>query len=383
MWVNPADGVGHRYRERIVMDGKVVDQWRSAPRLHDFAGFFEQTARGLSGQPDLAVPEAEQDLLGYDIDCLLFRDSHGRLWGPFDNHYFASIPYRLEEECRLGAAILRFALNTWAGDGRPATVYTLGAGAGTLARTIAKFGDGRIRTLNCSPTEGNRIAFFARRASADAYFHHGPFFELDDGRYAIDENLAPFRDGYDVLLEDTTFQMYGRDRIDQTGFIAPRLRDGGLLIQVHKIMHPDEATYLRRERQKDTEFKSRFFSHGQIADKRIGVLNRMDTLQVDLETSIAALAVYFTYSIITWNSGNFYTIVSSNSAGSIRRFVTSMIAPAIPPAFCYERLPLGFDRGERFAMTSNWDWRQHQGTKPTDQARTSVAAPASSAGSLL
>lgn len=339
------------------MDIAIIDQWRQAPRLHAFADFFEQAARGISHQPDIETPEADVDLLGHDIDCLTFRDTHRRLWGAFDNHYFASIPYRLEEECRLGAAIFRFGLRIWASETRPATVYTLGAGAGTLSRTLAKLGDGRFKTLNCSPTAGNRASFFARHASADAHFHHGPFFELDDARYSTDENLAPFRDGYDVLFEDTTFQMYGQDRANQTGFVAPRVRDRGLLIQLHKIRHSDDAIYLHRERMKDREFKSRYFSQAQIADKRAGVLNTMDTLQVDLETSIAALSAYFTYTVITWNSGNFYTLISCRSASVIRDFVNSMIAPAIPGAFCHEQLPLGFDRGERFKVTSAWAWR--------------------------
>ena len=338
-------------------DSKTIDAWRKAPRLNSFATFFEQTASGLGGAPDLGRPEPEMDLLSFDLDCMTFWDTHRRLWGHFDSHYFASIPYRLEEECRLATAILSFCQRMWACNGRAATVYTLGAGAGTLARALAKLGDGRLKTLNCSPTDGNRVCFFARRGSDDAHFYHGPFFDLDDERYATDETLRPFRDGYDVLFEDTTFQMYGRDRDEQTAFIASRVRSDGLLVQVQKLIHRNPELYLERERQKDGSFKSRYFSERQIVDKRRDVLDTMFDFQVDLETSRSALQSYFRYAVITWNSGNFYTIVSSNSFNSLRDFVTSMVKPAIPQEFCYERLPHILVNDEADPIQSDWAWR--------------------------
>ncbi|NLR97325.1 class I SAM-dependent methyltransferase [Rhizobium sp. P38BS-XIX] len=343
-----------------MVDSKTMDAWRKAPRLNSFATFFEQTASGVGGAPDLGRPEPEMDLLSFDLDCMTFCDTHRRLWGHFDSHYFASIPYRLEEECRLGAAILTFAEKTWARLGRPATVYTLGAGAGTLARALAKLGDGRVKTLNCSPTDGNRICFFARRGSEDAYFYHGPFFELDDERYEREETLQPFRDGYDVLLEDTTFQMYGRDRDKQIGFIAPRLRPNGVLVQVQKLRDRNGDAYFERERQKDEMFKSRFFSGRQILEKRRDVLDTMIDFQVDLETSRSALQSYFRYSVVTWNSGNFYTIVSSNSLNSLHDLVTSMVRPAIPSEFCYEQLPHILVNHEKNPMQAGWAWRSPQ-----------------------
>ncbi|MGM4985939.1 class I SAM-dependent methyltransferase [Rhizobium sp. OK494] len=343
-----------------MVDSKTIDAWRKAPRLNSFATFFEQTASGLGGAPDLDRPEPEMGLLSFDLACMTFWDTHRRLWGHFDSHYFASIPYRLEEECRLGAAIFSFAQKTWARHGRPATIYTLGAGAGTLARTLAKLGDGRLRTLNCSPTDGNRISFFARRGSDNAQFYHGPFFELDDERYATDEALQPFRDGYDVLLEDTTFQMYGRDRDNQTGFIAPRVRSNGVLVQVQKLAHGNTEAYLERERQKDEVFKSRFFTKTQIVEKKRGVLDTMFDFQVDLEASQSALRSYFRYVVVTWNSGNFYTIVSSNSLNSLRDFITSMVRPAIPSGFCYEQVPHILVNDEKNPIPLDWAWRPPQ-----------------------
>lgn len=340
-----------------MVDNKTIKAWRKAPRLNSFATFFEQTASGLGGAPDLGRPVPQMDLLSFDLNCLTFWDTHRRLWGHFDSHYFASIPYRLEEECRLAAAILLFGQKAWARSGRAAKIYTLGAGAGTLARALARLGDGRLKTLNCSPTDGNRICFFARRGSDDAHFHHGPFFDLDDERYATDDNLRPFRDGYDVLFEDTTFQMYSSDREEQLDFIAARIRPGGLLVQVQKLSHRNIEDYLERERQKDELFKPRFFSDTQIVAKKRDVLDTMTDLQVDLETTRSALRSYFRYAVATWNSGNFHTIVSSNSLNSLDDFVTSMIKPAIPPEFCHEQVPQILVNDEKDPMQADWKWR--------------------------
>lgn len=352
VWLNNED--------RAVVDNKTIEAWRKAPRLTSFATFFEKTASGLGGAPDLATPAPQMDLLSFDLDCMIFWDTHRRLWGHFDSHYFASIPYRLEEESRLGAAILLFGQKAWARSGKPATIYTLGAGAGTLARSLARLGDGRLQTLNCSPTDGNRVCFFARRGSDDAHFYHGPFFDLDDERYATDVDLRPFQDGYDVLFEDTTFQMYGRDRDNQTGFISPRLRPNGVLVQVQKLTHQNIEAYLERERQKDGMFKSRFFSADQIVDKKRGVLDTMVDFQVDLVTSRSALRSHFRYAVVTWNSGNFYTFVSSNSLGSLRDFVMSMVKPAIPSEFCHEPVPQILVNDEHEPMEADWHWRSPQ-----------------------
>lgn len=348
------------------MDGKVIERWRRAPRLNEFADFFEKTASGLEGAPDYGAPVAELDLLQFDLDCLTYADTHRRLWGKFENHYFASIPFRLEEECRIAAAAFRFCLKTWAQENRPATLYTLGAGAGSLSRSLAKLGDGRIKTLNCSPTAGNRVCFYEMRGSEHANFFEGPFFELDEKRYSTDEDLEAFRHGFDVLIEDTTFQMYGSDRDNQIRFVADFVRPTGVLVQIEKILHSDPAIYDARERQKDERFKSRFFSPVQIVEKKRNVLNTMVDFQVDMATAAEALRTCFRYSVVTWNSGNFYTIVSSNSRHSMIDFVSSLVRPAIPADFCHEPLPQIIVDDDREPLSTNWQWRSPQSTPPLE-----------------
>ncbi len=340
-----------------MVDRLTIEHWRNAPRLTSFAAFFEKTASGESGAPDLAEPQLDMSLLDFDLEGAVFADTHRRLWGHFDSHYFASIPYRLEEECRLGAAILSFGLRTWARSASPTTIYTLGTGTGCFARALATLGNGRIKALCCSPTAANRTAFFANRGSEHAHFFHGPFFELDDDRYATDKDLLPFRGGFDVLLEDTTFQMYDRDRIKQLEFVVPRIRPGGLLVQVQKLAHEDRETYEERERQKDELYKARFFSTGHISKKKEEVLNTMTDLQVDLATTVAALRAFFRYSVLTWNSGNFYTIVSSNSRASMLELISLMLKPAIPPGYCYEHLPVAIVDTDVEALAPDLTWR--------------------------
>lgn len=340
-----------------MVDRTTIDHWRSAPRLTAFAGFFERTARGESGAPDLAQPKIDMSLLDFDLEAAVFSDTHRRLWGHFDSHYFASIPYRLEEEARLGAAILAFALRAWSRSASPATIYTLGTGTGCLARALATLGNGRIEALCCSPTAANRVSFVAKRGSDHAHFFHGPFFDLTNDRYLSDPELFPFQAGFDVLLEDTTFQMYDRDRIKQLDFVVPRIRPGGILVQVQKLAHDDPDTYEERERQKDELFKTRYFSAGDISKKKDEVLNTMTGLQVDLATTAAALGTFFRYSVVTWNSGNFYTIVSSNSRTATLELVSLMLKPAIPPGYCYERLPVILVDTEAEPLAPELSWR--------------------------
>ncbi|GLU27578.1 class I SAM-dependent methyltransferase [Brucella sp. NBRC 12950] len=336
---------------------KTIEQWRQAPRLNTFACFFNNTATGIAGAPGLMKPSPDKGLLQYDIDSLVFWDSHRQLWGHFDSHYFASIPFRVEEECRLGSAILAYALEAWARTRRGATVYTLGAGEGTFARTLAKLGDGRLNTLCCSPTAGNRESFYANRGSSNAHFYYGPFFDLTEESYWSNVDLHPFRDGFDVLLEDTTFQMYGADRDNQLAFVVPRIRENGLFIQIQKLSHSKREEYDRREHQKDEEFKSRFFTRTQIASKKSEILKTMSNYEVGLEETIAALRQNFRFSVVTWNSGNFYTIVSSNSERSLKDFVNGMIRPAIPAEFSYEQLPFTLLNNAETGPNVDWSWR--------------------------
>nr|WP_237351934.1 class I SAM-dependent methyltransferase [Rhizobium sp. ACO-34A] len=321
-----------------MVDLHTIESWRKAPRLTSFAEFFERTASGRAGAPDLAQPAPDMSLLDFDLYCTVFAHAYRQMWTPFNAHWLASIPYRLEEQCRLGPAMLSFALRAWARSAAPATVY-LGGGAG-LPRTDA--GEIRRRAhqdAELQPDRRQSCSLPRNRGSEHAHFFHGPFFELDDARYQIDDDLQSFRNGFD-LISKTPSRCYDRDRRSQLDFIAPRLRPGGLLIQVEKLSHKDAHTYHERERQKKIRCSSRFFSAGQISKKKEEVVDTMADCQVDMATTMAALQANFRYSVVTWNSGNFYTFVSSNSREAVQAFVSLLVKPAIPVEFCYETLPL-------------------------------------------
>jgi hypothetical protein len=46
-----------------MFDPRAIELWRQAPRLTSFAAFFERTASGKGGAPDLAEPQPDLSLL--------------------------------------------------------------------------------------------------------------------------------------------------------------------------------------------------------------------------------------------------------------------------------------------------------------------------------
>jgi hypothetical protein len=111
---------------------------------------------------------------------------------------------------------------------------------------------------------------------------------------------------------------------------------------VEKFLRNDEHEYRRREQQKDFGFKIRYFSDGDIRTKEDLVLNSMDKNEITLDQMIQIVIGFFSHCVVTWNSGNFYTIVAGNHTGNINRFVSGLPSPAIPAEYTYEALPITF-----------------------------------------
>jgi len=76
-------------------------------RLNELADFFSSTAAGRAGVP-IRRPSLDFRLLERNPETERFAALHAVRQGPFDQHYLSSIPYRYEEEIRLGTAILRY-----------------------------------------------------------------------------------------------------------------------------------------------------------------------------------------------------------------------------------------------------------------------------------
>lgn len=280
-------------------------------------------------------PVANLDLFEENEDLVAFSKLHQKFWGDFDLHYYCSIPYRLEEEVRLGDALLNYKNN----NSNIFNYYILGAAEGSLARTLGYAGDGQIKTLSCSPNIENKINFYNRNHTRHSTFFLGPFHKINPKILKSNFKGFSFSKGFDVLMEDTTFQMYSNNRDGQIEHVCKLLKKDGILILNEKFKATSKAEHLMREKQKDNDFKSLYFNQQDILKKDKEILGKMYQNEVTIEEIKKCLSKYFIYSVITWNSGNFYTIVSSNNRHNLTRFISGMSPPCIPTEFSYIDAP--------------------------------------------
>ena len=311
-----------------------------ARRSNRLAGHFESfshLASGHEGRPITRV-QLEADLLGFDRECLDYAAVRALHAGVFNEHFVASLPYILEEQCRLGAALLRHA--TWLAmeKRRPASYYTLGDGAGVTARALSEASHGEIATLVCSPNVENRQAFELGRPQGASFFL-GPFFEVCPEVLAGLE-LPGCDGGFDVIIEDTTFQMYGPERVEPIEIALRNLREDGVFLFLEKFSHEDPEEFFRGEAMKDGEFKARFFAPEQIAHKRASIVDTMDRNLVTLSAMTDALRHFFDHAVVIWNSGNFHTIAASNHRPALDHLLGALVPPALPARYLHHELPL-------------------------------------------
>ncbi len=305
-----------------------------APRLNQLEGFFNKTAAGRSGVP-AKKPVADKRLLPDDDLLHRFVSLHERRQGFFDQHYHSSIPYRLEEECRMAYTLLKYSLpNT-----KEVSLYSLGTAEGTMARTLSEISSGKIQSLSCSPSEENLRCFMAFGKPSHADFFLGPFHRMSKDHLRSDKRLARFANGFDFILEDTTFQMYSPNRSSQIGFVSQHLKADGIFLFLEKFRSANERDYAGRESQKDFGFKSQYFRTEEIENKSRQVLTTMHECEVTLGDMANAVYTYFKHCVVTWNSGNFYGLAASNNAENLQRYLSLMPEPAIPCEYVYEPAP--------------------------------------------
>ncbi|KAJ6076018.1 hypothetical protein N7499_007999 [Penicillium canescens] len=316
------------------------NECNSAPRINQLLNWFESTARGQTGRT-IKNPEVDKRL----FDKALLEQNGERFAqflevfntikqsSLFVNQYYASIPYRIEENCRLGNAIIHYSQQL---PSRPLLYRSVGTGDSSMARSVAEFAEGSVEVLCCSPNEMSALNFAINGDPPRATFFHGPFHRLTDEVMNSRDDLAKFASGFDIIVEDTTFQMYSPTRDEQVGFVVQSLKEDGIFVFVEKFRHADIDEYERRELQKDYGFKARYFSSSEVAAKGKDVLVTMSQNQVTLDDMAAILHRYFRHCSINWNSGNFYTLVASNNQVNLDRFVACLGAPAIPKEFEYE-----------------------------------------------
>ncbi|KUM24135.1 hypothetical protein AU467_06820 [Mesorhizobium loti] len=312
------------------LDGFLAECDRG-PRINELKDFFAATAAGQSGVP-IRKPAVDTRLLPGDDLLRGLVGLHAARQGFFDQHYHGSIPYRLEEECRMAYAVLKYARYHEV----PLSLYSLGTAEGTMARTLSELSGGKIRSLSCSPNAENYKCFVAYGEPPAAEFFVGPFHRLTKDVLSSDVRLAKFASGFDFILEDTTFQMYSPNRVKQIEFVMQHLKEGGIFLFVEKFRAVDENDYKRREWQKDFGFKARYFPQDEIEKKKDAVLKIMFNNEVTLGEMFHAAGAHFNHCVMTWNSGNFCSLAASNNRENLNLYLSQMADPAIPNEYVYE-----------------------------------------------
>ena len=133
--------------------------------------------------------------------------------------------------------------------------------------------------------------------------------------------------------------MFSGDRDRQLAFVLRLLKPDGLMILSEKLMHDDIEQFRQRERKKDRDFKARFFSSDQVAQKQDEIVRHMEDCIVTLPRLTEALGRHFRHAVLVWNSTTFHTVIASNDEQKIATLLKYMLPPCIPPEFCFETVP--------------------------------------------
>lgn len=307
------------FSKKIMDEKKFKEECKKSARLTVLFSHFSDIASGVSGSPK-KTPKINSNYINDNLDIKLFYEKHKTIWGKFDHHYYSSIPYILEAECRLGVAILNYRLSK---NNTPFKINTLGTAEATFARTLGLMGNGGIKTLSNSPNIQNKNNFYSYGKPKNSFFYLGGCFDIDK-KYL--KNTRYFKTGFDLIFEDTAFQMYSKKRTDQISYVSNNLKNNGLLVLLEKLNHRDSYMYDKMELLKDN-LKKEYFSEEQIKYK-YNIIDVMKKNQITLEETSLALKKSFKFVALYWNSCNFYGFLASNSESNISTFLSGM-----PPAF--------------------------------------------------
>ncbi|MEU7650333.1 hypothetical protein [Streptomyces huasconensis] len=297
---------------------------------------LNRIAGGVDQLPVARVTAAEEFLSGSD-ELARYHDIFQRNMGTFYEHFAASIPFILEEQCRIGVGVHRLARQLAQAGGSYLTFRETSVGDGTNGRTMGEFSEGLVRTLSCSSSIHNKTSFDRLCSHEHSKFHQGSFVEVTPEYIASRPDLYCFRDGFDVIYENVTFQFYGPERADLIAYLAGQLKPDGVMIFMEKLRREDLDEYLTRERIKDELFKSRYFRAAEINAKRANMLGDMEQGQVDFATLVNAIKQHFDHVYLIWNSANFYEFAASNNAAGMTRFLAALDAVHVPADFQFER----------------------------------------------
>lgn len=291
--------------------------------------FFQslsKIASGDEGKPNRNFAP-DQSILEKNANLQTFADTHYKLRGTFDEHYWASIPYVFEQECRLGSGLLTYATHFHSKEG-PLLMWHIGAAEGTLTRSLTHLGEGRIVSIADTGSEANRTSFLKHGTPRFAHLFVGHHTDITKDTLAQFDTR--FCNGFDVIIEDTCFQMLGNNRAQQIKHVANFLSNSGILILTEKCNTPD---YDHWEHVKDSHFKRRFFDETLIEEKKANIVDEMKQNQVSISELQDIARLQFKEVTIFWNSCNFYSIACSNSREHMEVFLDAVGTSVTPDEF--------------------------------------------------
>jgi tRNA (cmo5U34)-methyltransferase len=314
---------------------------RSGPRMNHLLPVFGRIALGTAGRPDIATATLDETLV-HDVEVRQFYHEHlNHKTERFQHHAHASIPFILEEHCRLGVAISAFADEQVAAGRRPLRLWSLGSAEAPMARAAAEKSQGAVEVL-CSSENSENFATLSRVPEPHVRYHVGPFYDVAKPIIDGPRSSSP---EWDVVFEHTSFQMHHRDRLAPLLLLRRTMNESGVALLYEKTTDPDRAAYERRELEKDRQFKSRFFSAPEIQAKKTTVLADMEKGQVTYEELVAICRLVFRSVSLIWKSGNFVGVAASNDENRLRRLIELMPPPAVENRSYTEGLPVRLGAG--------------------------------------
>ncbi|KIH83120.1 hypothetical protein [Pseudomonas batumici] len=303
--------------------------------MNQLADYFDDLARGKVQVPRQPVTTRIREQI-QDQEVLAYHDLLVAQTGPLFAHFLASVPGILEELSHVGVTLARYTHERRKQDDRAFTLWEIDAFDGSSGRALAKYAKGAIRTLTNSPNKANQIHFDAHADKELCAFHSGSFLQVSREIVAQALDSQGLFRGVDYLYEMAAFQFYGRNRDEHLRGVSSFLREDGLAFFLEKLNQPEIDEYHRRERVKDEQHKSHYFSEEEIAWKKNAMLSQMKNGQILFSDFVEAASRYFSHVYLIWNGTNFYEFVASNNERSITQFIELLGQPIIPNGFCFE-----------------------------------------------
>lgn len=300
---------------------------------------FELLAKGLTQIPNAPLDSHLKPFI-FDPEIIEYHDHLIRESGPLFKHFLASVPYVLEELCRVGVAISRYVGSSEKSHKLKFNMLEADAFDGSNARALVSQSKGRISSLTTSPNVSNLIYFEQFQKSEISRFFPKSILELTPD-ILLEAPYQNFSAGFDFIYEMAAFQFYDRDRRLQINHIKKLLKPKGIVFFLEKLNHIDVEEYARREALKDKVFKSRYFTDEEISWKQEQMLNHMQSGQVTLAELSQKVSENFRHAYLIWNSTNFYEIVASDDNDNIQRLM-KLLGPVVQSeGFCFELKKIG------------------------------------------